>query len=946
MKLQPAPESLESRIALSISAFIDALDAPAGTTGIEYSATNAIAVGSDFGFDGLLGFPTGANDKFLMMSTGDATRITSPTGYSKHGTDFESKGETGDFANIHLNLQVPAGARHLKFDFLFLTNEDPGSTTFPDYFHVDVDPGTGSQRILDQTVANTPYIGGGSTDGTIFRSRSILQSLDYAVPAGATNLSLDFSMSDVGDGTGDTAVLLDNLHFELGAKVVYLNFEGGTTSLIAAGSSMTLPAFQPADIGSAVARATLIEQIRSDVQAKYAGFDVSFVTTQPASGDYATMIIGGNNDNVVTLNTNPALGAVANPLLVKNLGTSTTVRAIKNLGATGVLFGQAQAVDIGNTNVNDTGVIFSGVFNNFYTSLGDPVSEIEKRLVVTISHELGHDLGLRHVTNAFNGNPGSTGSNIMAQNSPRSTATTFEDASRALAETWADGNTAQNDKTYLDSVLGTAGTTGLHIGYSPREVVKYILAHIPFVHLYNVYLGVFPGQPADSDADTDASPLVQFYPELSGTEALTLPLFSPDDKIMFYGSTTPSGAPDVFSGQQTGGNLDYAAAIVPLYDTLGNPVAIHTSTGDPQTPGSFTSGADMTLEANPFTMALLPPGTYQDSDGDSYTVKLTGKGTLGFSMLDPDGDGKGPIDQIFIQGTTAKDKVSIAVKKASGAMSDGLVSIGEIRGTTLGAIDAKASNLIGAGVNVGNFLGSLTVRDILNGADISIGGAELFKTSITARDIADGTAIVSDSTISKLTAARVGDGSITAPVLGKLSVKGDKKAAIGGDFASDVTLAHTAFLSPAALKKNILGSVTIAGLTHDATFSLAGSAGAFKTGLFADSSILINAIVFNPTDPLNNFIYTDSNPDHGKLASFKATGIKDSMQAAFDNSTIIAKIIGGVSLASIDTANGGKVFGIAADESIAAVTSTAPAFKYDKAGAATQTSGDFAVKIV
>ena len=113
-----------------------------------------------------------------------------------------------------------------------------------------------------------------------------------------------------------------------------------------------------------------------------------------------------------------------------------------------------------------------------------------------------------------------------------------------------------------------------------------------------------------------------------------------------------------------------------------------------------------------------------------------------------------------------------------------------------------------------------------------------------------------------------------------------------------------------------------------------------------DSSIVLNALVTNPSDPLNNFFFTDTDPTHGKLASFTATGIKGSILPAFDNSNIIAEIVGGVSLASVDTMNGGVLFGIAADTSIASVTSKLPAIKYDPKGAATQINDDFVVKVV
>jgi len=88
------------------------------------------------------------------------------------------------------------------------------------------------------------------------------------------------------------------------AKVVYLNFGGGTIAhgdcndATASCSSMVLydqtpiPAFDASPYG---ARSTIVNKIVADVRRYYAGLDVRFTTTRPASGDYRMVMIGGKS---------------------------------------------------------------------------------------------------------------------------------------------------------------------------------------------------------------------------------------------------------------------------------------------------------------------------------------------------------------------------------------------------------------------------------------------------------------------------------------------------------------------------------------------------------------------------------------------------------------------------------------------------------------------------
>ncbi|MCY2925015.1 MAG: hypothetical protein NT031_06175, partial [Planctomycetota bacterium] len=179
---------------------------------------------------------------------------------------------------------------------------------------------------------------------------------------------------------------------------------------------------------------------------------------------------------------------------------------------------------------------------------------------------------------------------------------------------------------------------------------------------------------------------------------------------------------------------------------------------------------------------------FTDADGDTYTVAVSGGGTLNVVLDDPDSDGKGPIDQLFLTTSTGKTKVSVAVKRAQAG--DGIVTIGDLTVTgDLGAFTAKASDLTVDGVIASGFIGSVSVRDMIP-ADVFAGvpgiagaGTAITKTkfSLIARTIGDGVIHVGNPAAA-IKAARIGDAHIVAPSLGLLSTS-------GGAMNADLTVA-------------------------------------------------------------------------------------------------------------------------------------------------------------
>jgi hypothetical protein len=279
-------------------------------------------------------------------------------------------------------------------------------------------------------------------------------------------------------------------------------------------------------------------------------------------------------------------------------------------------------------------------------------------------------------------------------------------------------------------------------------------------------------------------------------------------------------------------------------------------------------GTDLTTKGVPNT----------DADGDTATIKLS-VGTGKFFRDDPDGDLKGAIDLITVSGTTdTKSVLSVTVKKLKDNVTPdaGKMAIGGITGTGLKSISAKTAYLTVDGVNLSGFLGSLTIGDVRNGADIVAGASTnpKAKTNITAGVIGDGTSITiggaagtTGTGIGNLTATRIGAGAITAPVIGAITTKGSTKAPVTtGDLASSVSVSGAGV----AVGKLALGKVTVAGsilATADITAPSVGPVSA-KGTLFAD------LVVTGPISSIKAGAINGSTITANSLGSLSAIGNK------------------------------------------------------------------------
>jgi hypothetical protein len=304
----------------------------------------------------------------------------------------------------------------------------------------------------------------------------------------------------------------------------------------------------------------------------------------------------------------------------------------------------------------------------------------------------------------------------------------------------------------------------------------------------------------------------------------------------------------------------------------------------------------------------LPGGrrTLTDADGDTYTLRLTGPGQVGVIAA-----ADGSIGRIALSPAVDPLRTRLSVTVRKGPFGDGLADIGAVTGPGLRALTAPKSDLVGAGVSLDGYLGSLTVRDIKNGADVLAGGAPAQRTVILAADVGDGTTIQVGSGISTLRAARFGDGRITSPRIGTLSVTGSARRVIPADFAADVRLTGAGVVPGA----RALGALKVGGTVRGSAIEVAGNAGSVRADAFEDSSLLLGL---------------DGTMMPGfKLGSFAATGFPGWVGRTFADSTVTADRIGTVLIKSVGTTRPDEPFGVTAGVSLGRLKVATPAFLYD-----------------
>ncbi|NQU75501.1 MAG: peptidylprolyl isomerase [Planctomycetes bacterium] len=337
--------------------------------------------------------------------------------------------------------------------------------------------------------------------------------------------------------------------------------------------------------------------------------------------------------------------------------------------------------------------------------------------------------------------------------------------------------------------------------------------------------------------------------------------------------------------------------------------------------------------------------TITDSAGTAITIKAS-KALVYAYMTAPEG---GDIDHIEIVPLSAgASRVKITTK---GAAKDTRSTVNAIHVSgALKSLTAKTINLNGD-FTADGMVKSLALGN-LTGGTIVLPAAPVGDTrskAVLTFDRLSEASIISDIPIKSLTMTDWIDvdairDEVTAPWLGKLSVKGSKKRVISGDFAADLMLNQ----DNAATAKNILGKVAIAGdwgddiqtiidgsydaAAYESIWDINGNVGSVTVKGSAGNVILraagsigrIAVAAAGHADFLAGI--SDAAERHAAnvdefenmlatIKSFKTTGIKVSKgQAApaflFLDSSLSASKIGTVKFLNADFDNGGQSFGV------------------------------------
>jgi hypothetical protein len=317
--------------------------------------------------------------------------------------------------------------------------------------------------------------------------------------------------------------------------------------------------------------------------------------------------------------------------------------------------------------------------------------------------------------------------------------------------------------------------------------------------------------------------------------------------------------------------------------------------------------------------------TFTNSSGTAVTLLLRFAGTMSMAQSEP-------LD-LLLESTDGASVLTISAKKGRGM--SGPLEIDQIAGAgSCRLIDAGDFDLVGAGVQLGETLKELRIRDIGNGAAVTANGSPDQNTKIRARNIDDGSAIALGSRLKNLTAARLGDGvAIMAPRIGTVSIRGDKRNQIPADCGGVFDLSGDGL----ATNQFAFGKLSVAGVVANASIVVAnGGVGSVAASQIIDSTIYVG---YEPTDPDNPLTGGGTFTEGLRVRSVSVRSRVD----GFANSVVAASRIGKVHLASVQTDNAGTPFGVVAGENISAVSVQSPPFKWMPNGADDQTLGDFHV---
>ena len=152
------------------------------------------------------------------------------------------------------------------------------------------------------------------------------------------------------------------------AYTLFLDFDGATVysrsgDFWLGSTSVNVPAYNLASLGWAGREQESVQYIMDFVAEDYAAYNVTITTIQPASGEYTTIYVGGDNSWFQP-----------------------------NSGVIGVA-----TYDIGNRDPSNYGFAFTEELGIYYSYCGGSLQNFSEYVANLITHEAGHTFGTNHV---------------------------------------------------------------------------------------------------------------------------------------------------------------------------------------------------------------------------------------------------------------------------------------------------------------------------------------------------------------------------------------------------------------------------------------------------------------------------------------------------------------------------------------------------------------------
>lgn len=235
------------------------------------------------------------------------------------------------------------------------------------------------------------------------------------------------------------------------------------------------------------------------------------------------------------------------------------------------------------------------------------------------------------------------------------------------------------------------------------------------------------------------------------------------------------------------------------------------------------------------------------------------------------------------------------------------------------------ANLNLQGINLTGYLGALTIGNIADGADITTLATTnpKQKTRINALAVGDDTEIDVAAHVSSFTASSFGSGSLKAPSIGTMTIKGNMTA--------DVNITGVG-VDPT---KRALNTLRVTGAVTGSDIFVNGNVGNVVVGAFRDSRLF--AGYTGTDDGLGTFGFAAT------VTMFKSVSKTD----WFQNSRVVATSFKSVSITNLDLTNEGNYFGFYAHKSLGVINVAGPTkFHYIATLPTPQRIDDFEMQIV